>query len=250
MSEQTLRNITICNSDFTQYTQSSPYLTPLQPPQTPNEIHFHSTPASIHRSQSNFSFHESYMAPTITCPPNFSQILATSENTPPPYFTQSSTSSSTHSSDQVRKTQYETSALSTSTSLKRSLDFPAKTCLESEPKLPRLQWSEKVGPQIKKTLEGVIETYDKCGALTYQQQLSLFHGIITYLYMYAEPVTVMTKSILAVTVHAVAQVIIQFGDLSDCDHCKLILEPSLGKYTGPFSLKLERDVGCSVQISN
>ena len=35
MSEQTLRNITICNSDFTQYTQSSPYLTPLQPPQTP-----------------------------------------------------------------------------------------------------------------------------------------------------------------------------------------------------------------------
>ena len=83
MSEQTLRNITICNSDFTQYTQSSPYLTPLQPPQTPNEILFHSTPASIHRSQSNFSFHESYMAPTITCPPNFSQILATSENTPP-----------------------------------------------------------------------------------------------------------------------------------------------------------------------
>ena len=127
MSEQTLRNIKICNGDFTQYTQSSPYLTPLQHPQTPNEIHFHSTPASIHRNQSNFSFHESYMGPTNPCPPNLSQILATSENTPPPYFTRSSTSSSTHSSDQVRKTHYETSALSTSTSLKRSLDFLAKT---------------------------------------------------------------------------------------------------------------------------
>ena len=112
--------------------------------------------------------------------------------------------------------------------------------------MPRLQWSEKVGPQIKKTLEGVIETYDKSGALTYQQQLTLFHGIITYLYMYAEPVTVMTKSILAVTVHAVTQVIIQFDDLSDSDHCKLILEQSLGKYTGPFFLQLENDVGCSV----
>ena len=82
MSEQPLRNISICNRDFTQYTQSSPYLTPLQPPQTPNEIHFHSTPESIHRSQSNFSFHEFYMGPTIPCPPNFSQILATSESTP------------------------------------------------------------------------------------------------------------------------------------------------------------------------
>ena len=145
MSEQTLRNITICNSDFTQYTQSSPYVTPLQRPQTPNEIHFHSTPASIHRSQSKFSFHESYMGSTIPCPPKFSQILATSESTPS-YFTKSITSSSTHSSNQVRKTQYETSALSTSTSLKRSLDFPAKMCLDSQPKLPRLQWSEKVGP--------------------------------------------------------------------------------------------------------
>ena len=52
--------------------------------------------------------------------------------------------------------------------------------------------------------------------------------------MYAESVTVMTKSILAVTVHAVTQVIIQFDDLSDSDHCNLILEPPLDKYTGPF----------------
>ena len=52
--------------------------------------------------------------------------------------------------------------------------------------------------------------------------------------MYAEPVTVMTKSILAVTVHAVTQVIIHLDDLSENDYCELILESSLGKYTGPF----------------
>ena len=103
MSEQPLRNISICNSVFTQYTQSSPHLTSLQPPQTPNEIHFHSTPAAIRRSQSKFSFHESYMGPTIPCPPNFFQILATSGTPLPPYFTQSSTSISTHSSDQTKK---------------------------------------------------------------------------------------------------------------------------------------------------
>ena len=156
MSEPTLRNITICNSNFTQYTQSSPYLTPLQPPQTPNEIHFQSTPASIHRSQSNFSFHESYMGPTIPCPPNFSQILATGE-TSPPYFTQSSTSSSTHSSEQIRKTQYETSALSTSTSLKRSLDFPAKTCLESQPKLPGCSGQKKSDTKLKRHFRGLLK---------------------------------------------------------------------------------------------
>ena len=50
--------------------------------------------------------------------------------------------------------------------------------------------------------------------------------------MYAEPATVMTKSILAV--HAVTQVIILLDDLSENDHCELILEPSLGKYTEPF----------------
>ena len=79
MSEP-LRNISIGDCDFTQYTQSSPYLTLLQPAQTPNEFHFNSTPASIHRSY--FSFHESYMGTTIPCPPNVSQILATSESTP------------------------------------------------------------------------------------------------------------------------------------------------------------------------
>ena len=82
MSEQPLRNISICDSDFMQCTQSSPHLTPLQPPQTPSEIHFHSTPAWIHGSQSNFSFHESYMGPTIPCPPKLSQKMATSESTP------------------------------------------------------------------------------------------------------------------------------------------------------------------------
>ena len=100
--------------------------------------------------------------------------------------------------------------------------------------MPQLQLSEKVEPEIEKTLEGVLETYDKCGALTYQQQLTLFHGIVTYLNMYAEPVAVMTKSILAVAGHAVTQGMIHFDDLSGNDNCRLILEPSLGKYTGPF----------------
>ena len=40
MSEQPLRNISNCISDFTHNTQSSSYLTPLQLPQTPNEMKF------------------------------------------------------------------------------------------------------------------------------------------------------------------------------------------------------------------
>ena len=190
MSEQPLRNISNCISDFTHNTQSSSYLTPLQLPQTPNEMKFVFI-ALLRR------FIEVKVISHFTSPkwalrylvrPTFLKYWQQAKAPPPPYFIRSSTSNSTHSSDQVKKIQYETSAFSTSTSSKRSLDFLAKSCLESQPKLPRLQWPGKVGPHIRKTLEGIEETYDKCGALTYQQQLSLIHGIITYLYMYAEPV--------------------------------------------------------------
>ena len=87
--------------------------------------------------------------------------------------------------------------------------------------------------------------YDKCGALTYQQQFTLFHGIITYLYMCAEPVTVMTKSILAVTVHAVTQVIIQLMTWA-----RMIIANWFSNHLWvnrmDLFLKLENDVRCSV----
>ena len=53
-----------------------------------------------------------------------------------------------------KKNQYETSGLSISTKLKRSLELSATTCLEQQPKLLRLQWSEKVVPQTKKDVTG------------------------------------------------------------------------------------------------
>ena len=120
--------------------------------QTPNKNQFHSTPASIHRSQSNFSFHEYFIGPTISRPPNFSQILATSETNVLHHVFHSKQHIKFYTLERSsQKTQYETSALATSTSsLKRSLDFPPKTCLESQPKLARLQWSEKAGPQSKR----------------------------------------------------------------------------------------------------
>ena len=46
--------------------------------------------------------------------------------------------------------------------------------------------------------------------------------------MYVEPVTVMAKSILAMTVHAVAQVVSQLDELSQDAIYELSLEPSLG----------------------
>ena len=39
------------------------------------------------------------------------------------------------------------------------------------------------GPKIAKTLREIVEGYDTCGALTLQQQLTLFHDIFTHLYM-------------------------------------------------------------------
>ena len=32
--------------------------------------------------------------------------------------------------------------------------------------MPRLEWSEKVGPQIAKTIREIEEAYHTCGALT------------------------------------------------------------------------------------
>ena len=227
MSEP-LGSISINNGDLTQYSQTSPFLTPMQPPQPLSHDanhHYHSTPAPL--QQSNFSFHESYLGQTIPCPPNFSQILdpKTSQG-----YTQTSTSS-TNSSDQAWLEQYEASALATSTTggtLKRSLTFPARSSTEPVTKLPRQEWSEKVGPQIEKTVREIVDAYDACGALTFQQQLTLFHGIVTHLFMFAEPVTLMAKSILAMTVHAVAQVVSQLDELSQDTVHELSLEPSFG----------------------
>ena len=224
-----LGSLSINNSDLTQYSQSSPFLTPMQPPQPLNHDanhHFHSTPAPLQHS--NFSFHESYLGHPIPCPSNSSQIL--DPKTPQCHngYTQSSTSS-TNSSDQAWLEHYEATALATSTgTLKRSLNFTAKTLIEPGKKLPRQEWSEKVGPQIQKTVREIAVAYDTCGALTFQQQLTLFHGIVTYLYMYVEPVTVMAKSILAMTVHAVAQVVSQLDELSQDTMYELSVEPSLG----------------------
>ena len=176
---------------------------------------------------SNFSFHESYLGHPIPCPSNFSQNL---DPKTPQCYTQNSTSS-TNSSDQAWLEQYEASALATSTglgTLKRSLNFTARSLTKLRTKLPRQEWSEKVGPRIEKTVRENVVAYDTCGALTFQQQLTLFHGIVTHLYMYAEPVTVMAKSILAMTVHAVAQVVSQLDELSQDTAYELSLEPSLG----------------------
>ena len=94
--------------------------------------------------------------------------------------------------------------------------------------MPRQEWSEKVGPRIEKTVREIVEAYVTCGALTFQQQLTFFHGIVTHLYMYAEPITVIAKSILAMTVNAVAQVVSQLDELSQDTAYEVSLEPSLG----------------------
>ena len=111
--------------------------------------------------------------------------------------------------------QYEASALATSTdTMKRSFNFSASSLTEQE-------WSVKVGPQIEKIVREIVEAYNTCGAL------KLFHGIVTHLYMYAEPVTVMAKIILAMTVHAVAQVVSHLDELGQDTTYELSLEPSL-----------------------
>ena len=53
--------------------------------------------------------------------------------------------------------------------------------------------------------------------------------------MYEEQAKGVIKSILAVTVHAVTQVIRQPYDLNENDHCEMFFEQSLSIYTGAFS---------------
>ena len=122
-----LGSISIINGDLTQFSQSSPFRTPMQPPQSLNHDANHRYHSTLHRFNI-FSFHESYLGHPIPCPPNFSQIL---DPKTPQCYTQNSTSS-TNSSDQAWLEQYEASALATSTGmfngLRRSNSQIKETC--------------------------------------------------------------------------------------------------------------------------
>ena len=134
MSES-LGSMSVTNSDLTQYSQSRPFLTPKQPLKKLNldaHHHYHSTLARL--QQGNFSFRESYLGHTIPCPHKFSQILDPKHHTD---------HSCTNSSDQAWLEDYVTSALPTCTAtLKRSLNFTAKSVTERGTKLPQKEWLE------------------------------------------------------------------------------------------------------------
>ena len=171
---------------------TSPFSTPLQLPQTLNldARHYHSTPGPL--QQSNFYFEKSYLSHPIPCLPNFFQILDPKET--PIGFLKPALPPQTQHTPGIKSGQRNMRRMRflLAHTSKRSLNFLGKTCLtEPRTELPQLEWSETMRPQSYKTIRKIVSAYDICGAPTIQQQPALLNGIVTYLYMYPDPVSVM-----------------------------------------------------------
>ena len=89
-------------------------------------------------------------------------------------------------------------------------------------------WSGKVRPELESYVREILDEYAVNDGLSFQQRINLFHGIITYLFMYTEPVPMMTKTVQSVTVHSVMQLVIN-AKQSENGAGEIEVEPFFGK---------------------
>ena len=112
--------------------------------------------------------------------------------------------------------------------LKRPLLPEPQDETESKRTAAKGLWSAKVRPELESYVREILDEYAVNDGLSYHQRINLFHGIITYLFMYTETVPMMTKTVQSVTVHSMLQLIIN-AKQSENDSGEIEVEPFFDK---------------------
>lgn len=98
-----------------------------------------------------------------------------------------------------------------------------------------MEWSPDVPKELERTLKGLLTKFRSVPLLTHQERLTVFHGLVAYLYFFAADPLV-PKSVLSMTLHSAAQVIIDFQENPVMEKYRLNVEPFASQFLFPYLL--------------